>query len=354
MTKINKHIEIVRSSCSWLSSMSQESHDTLKLVLLKNFKTVGTTIVNNPEDLELIVAKNPDLVFLGMKFVPSDERLGLKDSKRIWVTDFLDDHEIQYTGSSQAAHILELNKPLAKQRAMDEGLCTSPFFVIKQDEDTVRNDIEVDFPLFVKPVDRGGGMGIDTTSVVRNFTELQSKIKSITRELHADSMVEEYLEGREFSVAVLKNDFTDEYETMPIELIVNPDHKGVSILSGQVKSSNSEKAVAVNDESLKAEISNLAINIFDALGARDYGRIDIRLDKKGRPNFLEANLLPSLIQGYGSFPKACILNLELDYESMILGIVRLALNRSSENQPELVTTEDSALAIFDTALAAKA
>ncbi len=334
--------------------MSQESHDTLKLVLKKNFKTVGTTIVNTPEDLDLIVAKNPDLVFLGMKFVPSDERLGLKDSKRIWVTDFLDDHEILYTGSSQAAHILELNKPLAKQRALDKGLCTSRFFVVEQDEATVQSNGQLDYPLFVKPIDRGGGMGIDSTSVVRNFKELQSKIKSITSELQSDSMVEEYLEGREFSVAVLKNEFTDEYETMPIELIVNPDHKGISILSGKVKSSNSEQAVELKDKALKTEICDLALDIFIALGARDYGRIDIRLDQDGIPNFLEANLLPSLIQGYGSFPKACILNLGLDYESMILGIVRLALKRRYENQSELVSAEDSALAIFDAALIAKA
>lgn len=335
--------------------MSQESHDALKLVLMKNFKTVGTTIVNNPEDLEKIVAKKPDLVFLGMKFVPSDVRLGLKDTNRIWVTDFLDNHGILYTGSSRAAHMLELNKPLAKQRAFDEGLRTSPFFVVEQDDEVaIINDFEIGFPLFVKPIDRGGGMGIDATSVVRNFTELQSKIKSIKSELHSDSMVEKYLEGREFSVALLKNEFTDEYETMPIELIVAPDDEGISILSGKVKSSNSEQAVALIDEALKTEISNFALDTFIALGARDYGRIDIRLDQDGKPNFLEANLLPSLIKGYGSFPKACNLNLGLDYESMILGIARLGLKRRSENQSDLVASEDSALAIFDAALVAKA
>jgi hypothetical protein len=51
------------------------------------------------------------------------------------------------------------------------------------------------------------------------------------------------------------------------------------------------------------------------------------LDKTGTPQFLEANLIPSLISGYGSFPKACVLNIDLDYEPMILSIVRLALMR---------------------------
>ena len=75
--------------------------------------------------------------------------------------------------------------------------------------------------------------------------------------------------------------------------------------------------------------------VFDALTARDFARIDIRIDKMGEPQFLEANLIPSLINGYGSFPKACVINLDLDYESMILSIVRLALDRAPESVEDL-------------------
>ncbi len=78
---------------------------------------------------------------------------------------------------------------------------------------------------------------------------------------------------------------------------------------------------------LRDQICVLALDIFHTLGASDYGRIDIRLDEFGTPHFLEANLLPSLIAGYGSFPKACLLNNNLDYDSMLLNIVNLALNR---------------------------
>lgn len=75
-------------------------------------------------------------------------------------------------------------------------------------------------------------------------------------------------------------------------------------------------------------MSTLALASFHALGARDYGRIDIRLDSDGVANFLEANLIPSLISGYGSFPKACELNIGLEYEPMIISITELGLIRN--------------------------
>lgn len=183
------------------------------------------------------------------------------------------------------------------------------------------------FPLFIKPTNRGGGLGINSDSVANNFYELEPKIQSIAANLESDSLVEEYLPGREFSVAILKYEASEEFAVMPIELIAPPDERGLRFLSGKVKSSNSEQAVAIADEIIKSKVTALAIDVFEALGARDYGRIDIRFDKEGTPHFLEANLIPSLISGYGSFPKACLLNINLDHEQMILRIARLGLAR---------------------------
>lgn len=337
MRKINKHIEIVRSSTTNLSSMSQQSHDAIHAVLTKHYAQVGTSIVNNRSDLEDLVARQPDLVFLGMKFVPENQALGLADPGRIWITSYLDEHGLAYTGSGQEAHELELDKSFAKQRALDAGLDTSPFYVIKQNHQLVEGDVPLAFPLFVKPTNRGGGLGIGSDSVVHNFEQLSSKVLAIATSLRSDSLVEEYLPGREFSVAILKDEDSADFSVMPIELIAEADELGLRILSDQVKSSNTERAVWVTDTSVKSKVSTLAMDVFYALGARDYGRIDIRLDKDGTPQFLEANLLPSLISGYGSFPKACLINIGLHYEPMILNIVRLAMARNlilSEMAPE--------------------
>lgn len=338
MRKINAHIEIVSSTVSGLSSMSQKSRDDAYGVLSLHYSRVGISIVNNLADLEALVAAQPDLVFLGMKFVPRNPELGHQDPEKIWIADYLDSHNIVYTGSGQSAHELELNKPLAKQRAIDAGLRTSPFFVALQDQIQIERTMSLIFPLFIKPTNRGGGLGVDGYSVAHNFQQMQSKVQSITNNLQSDSLVEEYLPGREFSVAILKNDHLAGYSVMPIELVAETNSRGARILGGELKSANTEIVLEVTDIAIRSRICELALNIFHALDARDYGRIDIRLDKNGTPHFLEANLLPSLISGYGSFPKACLLNIGMDYEPMILSIVQLALERG-QKQPIYATRD---------------
>ncbi len=342
MVKINKHIEIVRSSDSRLSSMSQRSCSAILAVLAKHYSSVGVTIVNNQADLQAMVSKKPDLVFLGMKFIPVDSNLDQYGHAKIWVTQYLDDHHIAYTGSSQVAHELELNKPFAKQCALDAGLMTSPFYVARQNQPQNRDNMLLTFPLFIKPTNRGGGLGVDSFSVAHNFDELESKVMSITTNHQSDSLVEEYLPGREFSVAILKDKSSDEFSIMPIELIAPLDKHGARFLSSEVKSADAERNIEVTDKIIKTKITTLAIDVFRALGARDYGRIDIRLDKKGVPQFLEANLLPSLIKDYGNFPKACMMNIKLGYEPMILSIVNLALARTVDVGRELLEPINSA------------
>lgn len=335
MIKVNKHIEIVSSNVLGLSSMSKKSREAIRAVLSRSYFNVGITLVNNLEDLEALVARKPDLVFLGMKFIPANPNLGFQDPNKIWLSQYFDRHDIAYTGSSQPAHELELNKPLAKQRALDFGLKTSPFYVARQNQPLNSTDICLKYPLFIKPTDRGGGLGIGSDSVAYNFDQVLSKVQSITTNHNSDSLIEEYLPGREISVAILSNYITHEYSVMPIERIVPPDENGVSILSPDVKHADAGLSVAVSDIDVKASVSQLALNVFHALGARDYGRIDTRMDEHGVPHFLEANLIPSLIEGYGNFPKSCVLNMNLDYEPMILNIVRLGLARTVDVADEV-------------------
>lgn len=331
MQKINKHIEIVSSSSSCLSSMSGRSRKAILAVLEKHYSQVGITIVNNLSDLEILVASKPDLVFLGMKFIPENPKLGINDPNKIWLSQYLDEHGIAYTGSNQNAHKLELDKQLAKQCVINAGLKTSRYSIIHYDQPQSIKGIALAFPLFVKPNNRGGGLGISSTSFVSNARELASKIKSITTDLHSDSLIEEYLPGREFSVAILKAKNSSELSVMPIELVTEPNSQGARILGSDVKSADTEQVLPVTDRKIRKAVCTLAINVFYALGARDYGRIDIRLDKNGVPHFLEANLIPSLIDGYGNFPKACALNINLRFEDMLLAIVQTAFGRNSNN-----------------------
>lgn len=324
MAKINRHIEIVRSTAPGLSSLSRVSADALCTVLLRHYSNVSISIINNLDDLEALVSQRPDLVFLGMKYLRDAQ------SNKIWISNYLDECDIEHTGSSYAAVMSEYDKPTAKRRVVAAGLKTASFCEISHGS-ALPADLLLQFPVFVKPSNKGGGQGIDADSVARNSAQLQHKVTALFDSYASDVLIESYLPGREFSAAVLRQSDSLVYSVMPIELVATVNDRGDRLLSQRMKSSNQETAVAVIDPRLKSVLTELALGAFEALGGRDYGRIDIRLDGNGVPHFLEANLIPSLIDGYGSFPKACWLNAGLDYETMVLRIVALAGERLDDD-----------------------
>jgi D-alanine-D-alanine ligase len=323
MAKISLRIEVVRSNIKALSSMSEVSASAIVATLKKHYSDVVITNIDNQSDLTALIARQPDLVFLGIHYILDDGELKAK----VWLSDILDKHNIRYTGSTKFAHRLGLNKHLAKQRIIESGLQTSPFTIVRIEDEMIMNEGKLSYPLFVKPSNRGGGEGIDEFSIVRTLEELQAKINTIHVDHKSDALVEEYLSGREFSVAVIANQKTNILTAMPIELVAAKDSNGDRMLSLKIKTANTEGVIEVTDLIDRFKLTTFAVDVFKALGARDYGRIDIRFDKYGVPQFLEANLIPSLIDGYGSFPKAYEMNLGLTYQDMLLQIVRLALNR---------------------------
>ena len=322
MAKIQKHIEIVRSDIG-LSSLSRASAGAIHRVLAQYYSHVHVSHINSHAELAELKDMRPDLVFLGVKYVPEHAHLGKNDPNKLWVAEYLDNHAIRYTGSPSKAAQLDLDKSLAKRQIQKSGLSTSRFFITNPSSLPSSAQMPFDYPVFIKPPRMGGGQGVDKHSVAHTYLEFQTKVTLIAEKQGTDSLVEEYLTGREFSVAVLMSEKTGELQAMPVELITKANERGDRILSGTVKSSNSESVQPVNDAVLRSEVCKLALDAFKALGGRDYGRIDIRLNQKAQPQFLEANLIPSIIDGYGSFPKACQLNADLGYEDMLMQIVEL-------------------------------
>ncbi|MDQ5972515.1 MAG: D-alanine-D-alanine ligase [Patescibacteria group bacterium] len=315
MAKTNLHIQVARSSRLELSSMSLVSSAAIMRTLRQSYARVEVSTVNNLQDLKQLVAKRPDIVFMGLKFV-------YEGDQKIWVSDYLEAHGIAHTGSPRPAIEFEQSKPLAKQCVINAGLASSAFTVVEHGCFPGTID-DLVFPLFVKPSNLGGGSGVDDKSIVYTADDLQAKLRALFAEYSSDVLIEEYLPGREFSVGVLNNG--DELLAMPIEMKPSADANGNKILSLALKSGVLETPVsAVTDKTMHKQLSDFALNVFEVLGARDYGRIDIRLDADGVPHFLEANLIPGLIKGSGNFTKACLINQGIDHEEMLLRIVQLA------------------------------
>jgi D-alanine-D-alanine ligase len=308
--------------------MSPRSTETIKILLKKHYKNVNISVINNLTDLESLVEINPDLVIVGMK------RLPLKDGSFIEISSYLEDRGIVITGSNSTAIELERNKTDAKDVVKNAGLATSNYIRADISKLLDISTTGLKFPMFIKPINRGSGLGIDSNSVVRNITEFNATIKSLSERNFTDIMIEDFLPGREYSIAILKEINSNYYSVMPLEMIAPKNKNGDRILGCNIKNNDTEKLEIIPAGEIKDEIITFAEDVFVALGARDYGRIDVRYNSKGELQFIEANLLPGLSDTISYFPKACMLNQGLDYESIILRIVNLAFSRNVENELE--------------------
>ena len=322
MPKITLRIEIVRSNFKHISSMSEQSASDIAGILRKHYTEVIVTTVDTIQDLEALITRKPDLVFAGIYAISDESRNGAK----VWLAEVLEQNGIAYTGSCKFANRLSLNKHLAKQRMVERDIRTAAFMHAARGDTAAIHEGALRFPLFVKPTNKRGGQGVDEFSIVHTTAQLQDKVQSIHREDSTDALVEEYLSGREFSVAVIGGP-NDSFIAMPLELVAAKDSNGDRIRSQVVKTSDSEDMNEVTDPIERVMVEQFAIDAFRALGGVGYGRIDIRFDAHGAPFFLEANHIPSLIQKDSSFLKAYQMTVGKDYESMIMHIVSLALNK---------------------------
>ena len=320
--KIKKNIEIVIvPNLGELNSHQDnvgiilEEKKILK-ILSKRYKNVSITEINGEEDLERLVKRKPDLVFSGVKYF-------FFNNRKIWLNDYLEMFEIPYIASSKAALDNESDKNRAKKLMQKARIKTADFFITNPGEYITEDLIPLKFPLFIKPVTGGDSRGIDKNSIVFNFESFTAKVLDIKVNHNSPSLVETYLAGKEYSVGIFEDSANGNLRAMPIEIIVKENVDGHCILDFDVKKNDEEKVTLVADIKVFNKLSKLAKNSFKALGGKSLGRIDIKMNNRGVPHFIEANLMPGLRKGY--FYRSCVLNLDMSYEDMIFSIANTGL-----------------------------
>lgn len=321
--KINKRIELVRAFNSKFSSMGTGASKAVIAVLEKRYTSVSLTTITSLEDLEKLIERQPDLVFLTVKRIPLRAN---DDSRTVWVSDVLSKAGINHTGSLGEAISLDYDKTKAKDIVGEAGLNTAGYFIAKPGDFLSAETLPIKFPLFIKPTSLGNKKGVDAESVVHNYKDYVSKVQSLASNFSTDSLVEPFLSGREFSVAVIQKHGLQSLESLPIEIVIGKNYNGDRILGTTAHSGDDEVISVVDDPALHASLRSLAEGVFIALGARDYGRIDIRLNATGQPQFLEANLIPGL-SASSFYPIANKLYNNKSYDDTILQIVSNAFDR---------------------------
>lgn len=289
--------------------------------IVKLGHTVKINVCNNEQDLAEIVVRKPSLVVLAVKYIKVDD-----DDDEIWLADYFAKHGINYTGSPGEVLRFDSDKVLAKEHLINKGIATAKYFSAVPEQFSSEEEMPIKFPLFLKPSDAANGNGIDDLSYVTNFRDFESKVLSLYTHFLVPILVEEYLDGREYTVAIIQS-ANGELMVSPIEITPPESKNGIRILGEKVKKDNSETLSTIEDDETKDRVKQLAVLSFLNLGIRDYGRIDIKANKKGDYFFIEANMVPGMTAGSSYFPKSCEIENELNYDQVVKLMVGNGLSR---------------------------
>ena len=233
----------------------------------------------------------------------------------------------RYTGSSRLTLSTCLNKARTKEILKAHGIPTAPFQVITPP--TVQR--QLDFPLFVKPVAEDASLGITVNSVVETERELRQQVKFIWDTYRQPALVESFINGREFNVTLLGNENPRVLPLSEINFrrISDPKKRIVTFKGKWVEDSDDYRLTQVIsparvNESLREKISEVAVHAYQAMGLRDYGRVDIRVHN-GTPYVLEVNPNADLSPDAGIARAARVTG--MNYAELADEIVRLAAHR---------------------------
>jgi D-alanine-D-alanine ligase len=247
---------------------------------------------------------------------------------------------IPYTGSGPLTLGLCLNKARAKEIMQSHHILTPKFQVIDTAQAPI--DKKLRYPLIVKLNEDGSSKGLAYDSVVSDERALRKKAAYLLRTYGAKLLVEEYIAGREFTVPIIGN---DPPIVLPIiEIIYNkvppnqpqitlfvPDESVLKIYEELHRSvpnrelNHTTICPAILDRNLERKIKRMAIKAYQALGCRDWCRLELRLDNQGRLYLLELNPIAGIDPSY-HFPHSAR-EYGLDYEALINRILDSAIKR---------------------------
>jgi D-alanine-D-alanine ligase len=235
---------------------------------------------------------------------------------------------VPFTGSPPEVLSFALRKDRVKQRLEAAGIPTPAGRVLERPDDPC----DLGFPLIVKPVREDGSVGISHGSVVRDATELSRAVHAVVSTLRQPCLVEQFIDGREFNVALLGHPTPRVLPLSEIDFAGLP-HDAPRIVSYEAKWSSG----SVDDlgtvpmlhptlqNGVAARVRRAAAEAFRAVGVRDYGRVDVRLASNGVPYVIDVNPNCDLSPNAGMSRAAAAVGIE--YGAFVGLLVRYALRR---------------------------
>lgn len=210
------------------------------------------------------------------------------------VQSLLESFGVCYTGSGPAASQLAMSKSAAKERFADAGVPT-PEFIVEQLTDPRQEHVylaDLGFPLVVKPDRQGSSIGVGFAG---NEAELHARWNE-ARRFDSRVLVERWIDGREFTVALLGR------RPLPLIEIVTP--RALFDYEAKYESALTEYRFEHGlGDAVAERITGMAVAAAEALETTGLVRVDLMVDRAGRPWVLEVNTVPGLT-AHSLAPKA--------------------------------------------------
>jgi len=307
-----------------------DTEDTILAVktALEQYHTV-TLIEADEEAFPKLLQVQPDIVF--------NIAEGLRGpSREAQIPAMLEMLGIPYTGSDPLTLGICLDKSRAKEILSHHKIPTPAFAVIDSIADL--RSFSITLPCIVKPLHEGSSKGVLDASVVRTAKDLRNQVERVINEYDEPALVEKFLPGREFTVALLGDG--NSVRVLPIieirfDLLPNGANP---IYSFEAKwewdtlehpLGEMYTCPAAIDKQLEKQIQDVSLRAFRVLRCHDWCRIDLRLDENNVPNVIELNPLPGILPNpndHSAFPMAAR-NAGISYDSMLHEVLISAINR---------------------------
>jgi len=307
------------------------SPETYELIedSLKEKWSVYSINTKNPETLFRFISrlkhKNGKRVFIFNIAEYLDE-----ENKEIFLPALFEEWKIHHLGSNAKTIAIGLDKARTKELLYKYQIPTPQYFVADRKDTEIKYQAKkIGYPLIVKPIKEGGHIGIREDSIVHDDVGLEKIVDRIFNAHNQPALVEEYITGkgmREFSVGIIDGEISI---FIPIEIDFKSMGHDKAILSYETAQKELERIKLVQDEKIRSEIIDLSKRTFNAVGAQDYSRVDLRMDQT-RCYVIEINIMPGL--GPHSFlPEAAKDIYGLEYDKLVQKLVENSMQRQ-ENE----------------------
>ena len=295
------------------------------------YRTEELALAKADDLLPRLRASAPDAVFNLCEGLAGDSALESN------VAAILELSGIPFTGNNSFTLSLARDKPLAKTLFAAAGLNTPEGVRFTAAPDKLPDGLG--FPLIVKPAAEDASLGITAESVVRTAAALKARVADLLTRYPAGVLAEEYIEGREFNVALLPDGEGGLKPLPPSEidfsLLPRSQPHITSYDAKWVPSSIAYRATpplcpAPVEPAFRLRLQEAALAAARAVRADSYGRADIRATETGAIFILEFNPNPDISKdaGYARALGAA----QISYSDFVQAAIRQAATRCREGR----------------------